>query len=62
MVATDNDQGGRALAAEAAALAPVGAQVKRQTPEIGKDWNDQVKAEAELAASYRFRYPGMVGP
>lgn len=61
VVATDNDPGGNALAAEVAGLAPAGAQVERQTPDEGKDWNDAVKAVHERA-NCRFRYPGMGKP
>lgn len=43
IIATDADEPGRKLAAELQTLAPAGANVARQEPTQGKDWNDQVK-------------------
>ena len=43
-IATDADESGHKLAKQLAELAPAGAKIERQSPTMGKDWNDQVKA------------------
>lgn len=48
LLAFDNDAGGNQLAAEVAALAPAGREVRRALPEVGKDWNDVLKRRLGL--------------
>ena len=45
VLATDNDPAGHALAATLQSLAPSSAEIQRPLPTIGKDWNDQLKAQ-----------------
>ncbi|WP_278473463.1 DUF3991 and toprim domain-containing protein [Stutzerimonas balearica] len=55
VIATDADEPGRKLAAEVQALAPRGANLYRQEPDQGKDWNDQLREQvrqAERSRSY----------
>jgi ABC-type transporter Mla subunit MlaD len=44
-LATDNDEAGHALAAAIQSLAPTGAEIRQSLPTIGKDWNDQLRAQ-----------------
>lgn len=46
VLATDNDPAGHALAATLQSLAPSSAEIQRPLPTTGKDWNDQLKAQA----------------
>jgi hypothetical protein len=46
VLATDNDPAGHALAATLQSLAPSSAEIRRPLPEVGKDWNDQLQAQA----------------
>lgn len=55
VLATDADGPGRSLAAELAAMAPEKAVVRREEPDGGKDWNDQLKAS--LRASEAAQMP-----
>jgi hypothetical protein len=45
VLATDRDPAGHALAATLQSLAPSSAEIRRPLPEVGKDWNDQLKAQ-----------------
>ncbi len=47
ILATDNDPAGHELAATIQSLAPdgPGLEFRRPLPEVGKDWNDQLKAQ-----------------
>ena len=45
VLATDNDPAGHALAVTLQSLAPPNAEIQRPLPTIGKDWNDQLKAQ-----------------
>ena len=51
ILATDNDPAGHELAATLQSLAPPapGLEFRRPLPEIGKDWNDQLKATGQTA-------------
>lgn len=46
VLATDNDPAGHALAATIQGLAPSTAEICHPLPTVGKDWNDQLKAQA----------------
>ncbi len=56
VLATDADEAGEKLAGEARGLAPAGANIERETPKHGKDWNDQVKYEYGQEHSYSDDY------
>ncbi len=45
----DNDAGGKKLAQEVAALVPLGREVRRMVPDVGKDWNEMLKCRMGLA-------------
>ncbi len=47
ILATDNDEAGHKLAATIQSLAPPGPGLEfhRPLPKIGKDWNDELKAQ-----------------
>jgi hypothetical protein len=45
ILATDNDHAGHDIAAYIQSLAPSSAEIQRPLPTIGKDWNDQLKAQ-----------------
>lgn len=42
--AMDKDPAGERMAAEIAQIAPQGAQIAREVPEVGKDWNEALQA------------------
>lgn len=59
VLATDADPAGDKLADQVRALAPTFAQVERQRPTMGKDWNDQVHEVARQVQRERHRDHGM---
>ena len=63
ILATDNDPAGHELAATIQSLAPPGPglEFRRPLPEIGKDWNDQLKA-AGRAETPRLSFPTARAP
>lgn len=46
ILATDNDEAGRALAETIQSLAPPALETRRPLPTTGKDWNDQLRAQS----------------
>ena len=52
VVGTDNDLAGNKLAREITAMAPAGAEVNRDVPKYGKDWNEQVQYQRGDENSY----------
>jgi hypothetical protein len=50
-LAMDADAAGEKMAAEIAQMAPQGAQMVREVPEVGKDWNEALQADLAAQAA-----------
>lgn len=51
VLAMDNDAAGERMAAEIAQIAPQGAEMAREIPAHGKDWNDALRADLAAQAA-----------